>query len=184
MPRKLLRRLLPNHETFREHKHLRHFGTLLHDPNLWHLNRRSVAGAVAVGLFMAWVPVPFQMVLAAAAAILFSVNLPISVVLVWITNPLTMPPMFFSAYWLGAKLLGEHARPIDFELSREWLTSAHMAAIWEPFLLGCLVLAVASALLGVVALRLFWRLHVIRNWRERRRRRRVAKDATKQTGQG
>ena len=78
MPKKFIKRLMPNHRTIREHKHLRFLGSLLHDPNLWHLNRRSASGAFAVGLFMAWVPVPFQMLLGAIGAIAFRVNLPLS----------------------------------------------------------------------------------------------------------
>ena len=39
---------MPDHKLIREHKHLRIFGSMLHDPNLFHLNRRSVAGAFAV----------------------------------------------------------------------------------------------------------------------------------------
>ena len=85
---------MPDHKKIRDHKHLRIFGKLLHNPSLWHMNRHSVAKAFAVGLFFAWVPVPFQMVLGAGGAILFHANLPLSVVLVWLTNPFTMPPMF------------------------------------------------------------------------------------------
>ena len=74
MAKKLIRRYLPDPHKIRDHKHLRLFGTLLHDPNLWHLNRRSVSGAFAVGLFMAFVPMPFQMIPAAALAILLSTS--------------------------------------------------------------------------------------------------------------
>ncbi|MBA1330154.1 ATP-binding protein, partial [Candidatus Endoriftia persephone str. Guaymas] len=94
MPKHLIKRLTPDHEMIRNHRHLQCFGKLLHDANLWHLNRRSAAGAFAVGLFMAFIPVPFQMILAAGAAILFRVNLPLSVALVWVTNPITIPPIF------------------------------------------------------------------------------------------
>jgi uncharacterized protein (DUF2062 family) len=65
MPRKFFQRFLPKPQTIRDNKTLQIFGDWLHEPNLWHLNRRSVAGAFAVGLFFAWMPVPFQMALAA-----------------------------------------------------------------------------------------------------------------------
>ena len=125
---------MPDHRRIREHKHLQCFGKLLHNPALWHLNRHSVAKAFAVGLLFAWVPVPFQMVLAAGGAILVHANLPISVVLVWLTNPISMPPMFYGAYKLGAWAMNMPEQDFQFELSLEWLTSG-MAAIWQPFLL-------------------------------------------------
>ena len=94
MPRKFLRRFLPAAHQIRREGTLKVFGALLHNPNLWHLNRNSVAGAVSVGLFIAFVPAPGQMVLAAAAAIAVGRNLPIAVLMVWVSNPLTMPPLF------------------------------------------------------------------------------------------
>ncbi|MEW8398672.1 MAG: DUF2062 domain-containing protein, partial [Candidatus Thiodiazotropha sp.] len=65
MPKRLIKSLLPHHEEVRNHKHLKLFGSLMHDPNLWHLNRHSVSGAFAVGIFMAFIPLPLQMVFAA-----------------------------------------------------------------------------------------------------------------------
>lgn len=151
----------------RSHKHLRCFGTLLHKPSLWHLNRRSVATAFAVGLFFAFVPVPFQMVLAAGGAIIFNGNLPISVAMVWLTNPLTMPPIFYVAYLLGAWLLDVPSGNFNFDnLSLEWLFSG-LASIWQPFLLGCLVMGVASAVIGYVGMHLAWKAMVLSRWRRR-----------------
>lgn len=161
---------MPDHNVIREHKHLRIFGNLLHDPNLFHLNRRSVAGAFAVGLFCAWVPIPFQMVLAAALAIPLRVNLPVSVALVWFSNPLTMPPLFYFAYELGTWILGVPERKFHIELSFEWLGSG-LAAVWEPFLLGCFVMAVTSSFLGYVIMRLLWRISIIRKLKKKNLRR-------------
>ncbi len=172
MPRRYIRRLLPNHEQIRSHQHLRLFGQLLHDPNLWHFNRRSVAGAFSVGLFFAFVPLPFQMVYAAAAAILLRVNLPISVALVWLTNPLTIPPMFYAAYKLGTVLLGARATHFEFQLSVHWLMS-ELGDIWAPLLLGCFIVGVASAALGNFLIRMLWRYIVLRDWRARRARRKA-----------
>ena len=180
MPKKLIKRLMPDHHTIREHKHLRFLGTLLHDPNLWHLNRRSASGAFAVGLFMAWVPVPFQMLLSAIAAIPFRVNLPLSVALVWISNPITLPPMFYFAYLVGTWILGAPAggTEIEFQLSYEWLEN-ELLQIWQPFLLGCLVMGVSSSLTGYFAIRGLWRLHLVKHYKERKQKRALRKAARK-----
>ncbi|HKK16744.1 MAG TPA: DUF2062 domain-containing protein, partial [Gammaproteobacteria bacterium] len=69
--RSFLKKYLPEHAHFREHRYLRHFGELLHDPNIWHLTRRSSAGGVATGLFCAFIPLPIHMIVAAALSILF-----------------------------------------------------------------------------------------------------------------
>lgn len=168
MPKKIIKRFLPDYKKIREHKHLKIFGKLIHDPNLWHLNRRSVSGAFSVGLFMAFVPVPFQMALAAAAAIPLRVNLPISVALVWITNPFTMPPIFYGCYKVGAWVLGTPIQNIEFELTLEWLMT-QLDGIWAPFLLGCFLVATFSAVVSNFIIRWFWRTQVLKDWKERRR---------------
>ena len=169
MPRNLIKRFMPDPKKIRDHKHLKFLGTLLHDPNILHLNRRSVAVAFSVGLFSAFVPVPFQMVLAAIGAIVMRVNLPISVALVWVTNPLTMPPIFYFAYKVGTWILNAPLQKIEFQLSMEWLMH-ELGLIWQPFLLGCFVCGVVFALLGNVFIRVFWRIHVGRSWRKRCKR--------------
>ena len=152
---------MPDTEKIRNNKQLNKvFGTLLHDPNLLHLNRRSVSMAFLVGLFMAFVPLPSQMIMAAAVAIYIRCNLPISVALVWISNPVTMPPIFYFAYKVGATILNTPERAFTFDLSWEWL-GTELAAIWEPFLLGCLVCGVVFGVLGFGLIRLLWRLHII-----------------------
>jgi len=168
MPKKFIKRYLPDHEKIRGHKHLQIFGSLLHDPNLWHLNRRSVVGAVTVGLFSAWIPVPFQMVIAAAIAIPARVNLPVSVALVWVTNPLTMPPLYYFAYKVGTWVLQMPSRPFHFELTFQWLAE-ELGTVWHPFLLGCAIQGVLSAAVGNLLMRGLWRVHIIRYVQRRRR---------------
>jgi len=156
----------------RDHRNLRFLGQMLHHPHLWHLNRRSVAGAFSVGLFVAFVPVPFQMAIAAILAILFHTNLPISVMLVWVSNPVTIPALFYFAYWIGSRILDVPVRRVNFELSFDWLmTSLH--TIWEPFLLGCFILGISCALLGNILMRVLWRMQVIRSWELRKARRKL-----------
>ncbi|WP_322863914.1 DUF2062 domain-containing protein [Aeromonas allosaccharophila] len=167
MPKRLIKRWMPDQQTLKEHKHLRLFGKLLLDANLWHLNRRSAAGAFAVGLFMAWVPLPCQMLLAAGGAILCRVNLPLSVALVWLSNPFTMPPLLYGAYLVGCQLLGHSAQQIEIEFTREWLVSV-LGTVAPPLLLGSLILALLSSLVGYTLIRTFWRISTVRQWQKRK----------------
>ena len=161
MPKNFIKRYMPDHKKITKNKQLNNvFGTLLHDPNLFHLNRRSVSMAFFVGLFMSFVPLPSQMIMAAAVAILIRCNLPIAVGLVWISNPVTMPPIFYFAYKVGATLLNTPEREFTFDLSWEWL-GTELEAIWQPFLLGCTVSGLVFGLLGYTSIRLLWRLHII-----------------------
>jgi len=168
--KKFFKRSLPHVSHVKSHPKLQFFGELLHEPNLWHLNRRSLTGGMAVGLFIAFVPFPMQMLLAAALAIAFRVNLPLSVSLVWVTNPITIPPAFYFAYKLGSILLGLSIQPVDFALSSEWLFNS-LGNLWQPLLLGCFVLASFSALSGYLLINLLWRLQVSRLWQDRRKKR-------------
>ncbi|MFP4243538.1 MAG: DUF2062 domain-containing protein [Ectothiorhodospira sp.] len=169
MVKKFIQDLFPAYQRIRHHETLRLFGAILHDPFLWHLNRRSAAGAFGVGLFTAFLPLPGQMLVAAALAIMLRVNLPISVMLVWITNPLTFAPIYYAAYTLGRWVLGVPGRGFSMELSLAWFTG-ELLEIWKPLVTGSLILSTVAGLGGYVAVRLLWRLHILRRLQERRRR--------------
>jgi len=169
MPKKFLRKFLPDPHKITQSKSLRIFGNLLLEPNLWHMNRKSVSMAFLIGLFIMWVPLPSQMILAAGAAILIRCNLPLSIALVWITNPITMPPMFYFAYKLGSLMLGLPANNIEFVASFEWIEQ-QMALIWQPFLLGCFTLGVVSGITGFISIRLLWRLHIVQYLKQKKQR--------------
>lgn len=158
---------MPDPHTLREHKHLKIFGKLLHSPNLWALNRKSAPGAFAVGLFCAWIPVPFQMILAAGLAILFNVNIPVAVALVWLTNPVTMPFLFYAAYWLGTKILDRPTQDVTFELSWHWLEQS-LATIGPAFLLGCLVFGIIFSISGYFIIKYLWHSSVKNKWKKRK----------------
>lgn len=157
---------MPNPEKLKQQKSLQFLGNRLHEPNLWHLNRRSVSLAFAVGLFVAWIPTIGQMAIAATAAFYFRANLAISVALVWITNPFTMPPMFYFSYYIGLLLLGNDIPSNDFELNIDSILSS-LGDIGGPFLLGCLVLGVFSSLLGYFGIQLFWKYNIVKQWQSR-----------------
>lgn len=141
-------------------------------PMVWHLNRRSVAGGVAVGLFVSWVPVPLQMLVAAVLSAILRVHVPVSVVMVWFTNPLTFAPLFYAAWQSGSMILGKPVFAEPLNLSTQSLLSG-VGHAWPTMLVGMLFCASVSAVVGFLVTLLVWRIHAVRRWRQRRNRRRA-----------
>ena len=169
MPRQFIKRYLPDHKTLRKQKQLQFLGERLHEPNLWHLNRRSVAGAMGVGVFIAFIPILGQMVIAAVAALWLRINLPLTVAAVWLTNPVTMTPMFYFNYKIGIWILDRHPDTFHFNPSFSWLMES-TRTILVPLLVGSLVVGTLSGALSYVAVRLAWRYHIINKRRRSKHR--------------
>lgn len=167
MPKKLIRRYIPTPEKIKNMKALSFLGTWLHDPNIWHLHRHSVSKAFIIGLFWMAMPIPGQMVAAAISAILFRANLPLSVILVWISNPFTMGPIFYFNYVVGTYILGQDAKEhITFELSWHWILNV-LGDFWQPLYLGSVVIGLSLGAIAYFVIHLLWRLHVIKHWQQR-----------------
>jgi len=179
MPMKFLRKHLPDADEIRSKRYISWFGGLLQHPNLWHLNRRSVAGAVAIGLFAGLVPGPLQMLAAALLAVPLKKNLPVALITTFYTNPVTIVPLYVLAYGYGALLLGErHAESVQpFEMDWSNLLDSLSASIdWmlslgKPLAVGLVALALTLAAIGYVAARVGWRVYVVLAWRARCKRR-------------
>ncbi|MFZ5722768.1 MAG: DUF2062 domain-containing protein [Pseudomonadota bacterium] len=174
MPRKFFKKYLPDPVSLREHRHLRFFGARLADPNLWHLNRRCVANGALIGFVCALLPIPFQMLPAALLAIFFRANLPISIFLVWLTNPLTAVPVWYGTYWLGAIMLGMQPSWEVDEASFEAMWNsmwANFGQIYIPLLVGSLVVGVTLGALAWVGVHYAWHANVRHHWEQRRARR-------------
>lgn len=166
MPKKLFRKITPSPEFVRDHKSLSAIAHLLADPNLFHLNRHSVSRAFAVGMGVAMLPIYGHMLIAAILAIWCRANLTISVILVWISNPLTFPVMLVVEYWIGASLLGIDGSLAvrDINLS-EWRTL--LSEIWKPLIVGGVALSLASSIVSYTLVMSFWRWYTQRRWYKR-----------------
>ena len=188
MPKRLFRKYLPSPEKIRHSKSLSFLGALLTDPNLWHINRHSLAGAAFIGIFSAVLPIPMQMGVAAILAVRFKCNLPLSIVLVWITNPLTIAPVFYFTFTVGAWILGapQHM-PENIRLG-DLLDYEKLSTFFAPQTVGWLIdflqaLWLGSVLFGLLfgvlawgMVKLAWRLSVVRKWQQRCELRRLRKE--------
>lgn len=96
-----IKRKSPSREALQRLPLLRPIAHRLEDPNLWHLNRRSVTRGVGVGLFFAILIPVAHTIFAVAAAIPMRANAIVSVGVTWAVNPVTLPPLIFGAHTLG-----------------------------------------------------------------------------------
>jgi len=172
--RKFLRQRLPDPESIQRNRWLRPLSRTLLHPRLWHLNRHSAAGAVAVGLFCGLIPGPFQMLGAALACIVFRVNLPLALVTTLYTNPLTIVPLYLVAFSIGHVFVGNGEA---FTPPPSWgdtglmtwinATVEWMVGLGAPLALGLILLASGLSALGYVMVRAAWRWHLVHAWRAR-----------------
>ena len=129
------------------------------------VNRKMVARAVLVGMFIAMIPMPMQMVAVMAVAPFFRFNVPVGVSLVWITNPFTMPIIYYVEYITGNFLLmqeGVH----DIQLSMQWFLD-NMADIAIPLYVGTAFYSVVFSIGGYYLVNWLWKLSVHSEKRKR-----------------
>jgi uncharacterized protein (DUF2062 family) len=180
VPRKFFRKYLPDVDAVRSSRLVAPFGGWLHHPNLWCLNRRSVPGAVAIGLFCGLIPGPLQMLGALALAVPLRKNIPVALLITFYTNPLTILPLYMLAYGYGQLLLGATQGSVPFEpFVWDWTqigASLRGLAAWtlslgKPLAIGLPALAATLAALGYFVTELGWRAYVVLAWRARARKR-------------
>jgi hypothetical protein len=185
MPRHLIRkltaRLQPAVDKITASPAVQRYAPALADPDLWHLNRRSTARAVAIGLFCGLIPGPFQVLGAILGCLAFRANFPLAVITTFYTNPLTIVPLYLVAYEYGHLFLADGGSapaafvppagggiPAYFAALGQW-----MLALGKPLALGLVLLATTLAAAGWAAVRLAWRAHAVWAWRRRARLRRL-----------
>ncbi|WP_313953108.1 DUF2062 domain-containing protein [Accumulibacter sp.] len=170
-------RFLPHPDTIRNHRYLRWMGPAIHAQDLWQLNRRSVAGGVAVGFFFAFILPVAQFVAVAIAAVLLRVNLPVALTSTLITNPFTFAPWYYLAYQIGGLLTDAPAENAPTPVTIPSTGSVFdgfgqgfdaLMAMGQPLLIGLAVLAVVSATVGYLLVNVLWRGAALLRLRRRR----------------
>jgi uncharacterized protein len=169
MPRRLLKKFTPHPGKLQGRWFVRLFGSRIAHPGLWSLQRRAVTGAFAAGLAICFVPLPIHLPLAALTAMIGRFNLPTIVATVFLVNPLTVVPIYYTAYRVGAGVLGVSLQRFKFHLDFDWLQYG-LGPIWKPFLLGCLISGAIAAVLGWIALEILWRWRVRYKYRTRKQK--------------
>ncbi|MBD8526376.1 DUF2062 domain-containing protein [Pseudomarimonas arenosa] len=164
--RKLLRPL-PRRANVRRYPVVKWFAEAARKrPFLWSLKRENVLPALYLGSIVSlWPLYGFQLVVAVFVALYARANLTITVALQFITNPLTLIPIYGFTYWVGRKVMGWMGVDTEFpsKLSFENMAEAGWDVLAALFL-GGLVVGLGVALICDVSWRLLsWEARVFRN---------------------
>jgi len=130
------------------------------------INRRSVTKGVWIGLFWGFIPMPMQMVAVVLSSFAFRFNIPIAIAMVWLSNPLTMPPMYYMEYLTGNFLLGQEGLD-EIELTMEWF-SENFDQILIPLYVGTSFYSVIVSTLIYFLVNWLWIKSVHEEKRERK----------------
>ncbi len=189
----MLERFLPTRDAITQSRMLRWLGPRIHDPLLWHVNRRSVARGVALGVFFGLMIPIAQIPAAAIASLMLRGNLWIAAVSTLVSNPLTYGPLYYFAYRLGAGVIGTRTpadlTADDVERPMRMIDSLAQAWTWitgigQPLLLGMLIMAVTGAFIAYWGTQLVWRMRVTAKWRRLRHERRLRAAAARRQAIG
>ncbi|MDT8272806.1 MAG: DUF2062 domain-containing protein [Desulfomonilia bacterium] len=125
---------------------------------LWKIDKRSISGGLALGLFVALTPtIPFQMLLVTFGALYWKVNLPIALAACWITNPVTAIPIYGAAMNFGNTVV--HTVPCLRDIIDMYTVEAKPARFLQQTLylwIGSLIFSSGAAICAHVVVRLFW----------------------------
>jgi uncharacterized protein (DUF2062 family) len=176
MPRRFFKKLSRQRHHLRTRWFMRPFEFVFGDAAYWSVNRRNVTRAVALGFFIAFLPPPIPHTLMALfAAIALRVNIPVTLASIFLTNPVTMFPLYYAAYWIGCHALG-HTPMNMHNLPKahpgDWLPVFH-GPILEPFIIGNLILGLCAAVVCYIVLGAFWHLSLVYKFYKRKRLRRL-----------
>jgi len=161
-----MKSMLKKYSPKRENINLGWLNKYLTDPELWKWNKKTIAKAFAIGLFCAFLPLPVHMLLAGILAVTFSANILLSLLVVWVNNPITILPIIYFTYKLGASIIGIEVDP-EFEFSFGYLMDNFWSAtiaLWT----GGLISSIVASLVGYFSIISIYKYRAykrIRRWK-------------------
>jgi len=138
------------------------------------INRKSVSRGVLVGLFWGFIPMPMQMLGVMATTPFLRFNVPVAISMVWLSNPFTMPPMYYMEYLTGNLILGKEGIE-DIELTMEWF-SENWDAIIIPLYTGTAFYSIVVSSLVYFLINRLWIASVRKEKSEKEQKRKKLKN--------
>jgi uncharacterized protein (DUF2062 family) len=130
------------------------------------VNRKSITRGLLVGIFWGFIPMPMQMLAVVFCIPFFRFNIPLALATVWLSNPLTMPFMYYMEYLTGSFLLGSEVQNV--QLSMEWFKN-NIGNIFFPLYLGAFVYSIGVSISVYYAINWLW-IHSVRHEKRHQKR--------------
>jgi hypothetical protein len=118
------------------------------------INRKSVSRGILIGLFWGFIPMPMQMLAVLATTPLMRFNVPLAISMVWLSNPITMPFMYYIEYLTGNFILGRE-NSLDIELTLDWF-SENWDVIVVPLYTGTAFYSIVVSLIVYFIVNRLW----------------------------
>jgi uncharacterized protein (DUF2062 family) len=132
------------------------------------LNRRAVARGAALGVFLGFVIPLGQIPAAVLLSSTFRANALASAAATFVTNPLTFPPIWASAYLVGGWILTA-LESVGMIVPEMHLPGLHPVPAWMPKIAtGMALFATTGAIGAYHGVALWWARATQRRWRLRR----------------
>lgn len=128
-------------------------------------NRRMITRGIFIGLFWAFIPMPMQMLAVVAMTPFVRFNIPVAIAMVWLSNPLTMPPMYYMEYLTGNFILGLEGVK-DIELTLTWF-SENIDDILIPLYVGTAFYSIVVSAIIYFIVNWLW-IHSVKKERKER----------------
>ena len=149
--------------------YLKPFEYVVSHPVYWSSSRRSVCGGLFIGIFVGFLPIPGQTVVAVLSALALRVNVPIAAIVIWISNPLTFVPIFYLAYKIGAIVLNVPTQPFPEEIDAAWLAQ-ETALVIKPLFVGSVMMGLSMASMVYLLVSAIGHITTVRRYRKRHTR--------------
>ncbi|MCB4743018.1 MAG: DUF2062 domain-containing protein [Sulfurovum sp.] len=134
----------------------------------FNVNRHMITKGILVGLFWGFIPMPMQMAGVMITTPLMRFNVPIGLATVWLSNPITYPPLWYLEYLTGNLLMGRENLH-DIELTMEWFSN-HWDDIFIPLYIGTAFYSTIVSYLIYLLLNWLWKCSAMQEWDTRKKR--------------
>jgi len=132
------------------------------------INRKAISRGVLIGLFWGFIPMPMQMLAVLAITPFVKFNVPIAITMVWLSNPVTMPFMYYMEYQTGNFLLGNESLN-NIELTLDWF-SINWDKIIIPLYIGTIPYSLGVSTLIYFMINKLWIDSVHKETSQRKKR--------------